>query len=206
MINMSTKSVSLLLLIPLTGCMGMPSGGHNQHQAQPIRPAPVDYWPSTPVSQSPILYARSGSPVGQSPTGTAFETPEPSRDVQSPEAATRPYLLELYQRSVDEKDELMFEISKLNGELQDGEAERHGLESKHLIMQERVEALITVIERLEVEKLELAGRLTTAQIRRLESERLLLEATLEWNQLKVLDTSTIAQSGKFDSAPVKDDQ
>ena len=36
------------------------------------------------------------------------------------------------------------------------------------------------------QNMDLAGRLTTAQIRRLESEKLLLKATIEWNRLKEL--------------------
>jgi len=123
-----------------------------------------------------VLYARDGSVV--SPTPGTERGAAPSGGVR-PSEGGRMYILELYQKAVEERDALAAELAALGADL---EATRRKLadsgdalaraEGKAAELQTREQALVE-------ENLELAARLTTAQIRRLQAEKLLLETKLD---------------------------
>lgn len=127
-----------------------------------------------------VLYARDGSVVGANASalqnGPAAE--------RTPQEGTRTYMLELYQKAIDEKEGLALEVKNLaatldksRGELAASIAARDELDKKYA-------ALEAERARLQEENFDLAGRLVTAQIRRLESEKLLLESKIEWQRLE----------------------
>ena len=95
---------------------------------------------------------------------------------------SRLVLLDLYQIAVDERDELTLEVGALNDRI-DHERQRYVELQRRLHELEATHEATRLEQRgLAEQNLELAGRLTMAQIRRLEAEKLLLESTLKWQQ------------------------
>lgn len=122
------------------------------------------------------LYARDGSVV--SPADGAQSGTSPARREVAGAESGRMYLLELYQQVIDERDGLSREVYALRADL-DALQVAHGKSQARVIdLEQHNHALQTEQERLQAENFELAGRLTTAQIRRLQAERLLLEHKL----------------------------
>ena len=123
------------------------------------------------TSSTSNLYARDGSLVAADPGA-------PTRDVGAHEGS-RVYLLELYQKTVAEKDALGLEVVALRAEL---EREKHA-GSDGVKSLDDVAAKLTAAAKerdaLAAENLDLAARLTTAQILRLEAEKALLELQIE---------------------------
>jgi regulator of replication initiation timing len=88
------------------------------------------------------------------------------------------YILELYQNVIEERDVLSREVIALGDELERARqallsADQHGAE-----LEARLAAAAEENQRLRAENVDLAGRLTTAQIRRLQAEKILLEQRL----------------------------
>jgi hypothetical protein len=123
-----------------------------------------------------VLYARDGSVVSPTPGGERGAA-LPAHEVR-PSEGGRMYILELYQKAIEERDALAAEVGALGAELEktrkaladSGEALARA-EGKALELQTREQALLE-------ENMELAARLTTAQIRRLQAEKLLLETKI----------------------------
>jgi hypothetical protein len=130
------------------------------------------HWPEQPEGP---LYARDGHVVA--PAGGASAS-EPAHDV-TPRDGSRVYLLELYQKTVEEKEGLMREVQTLQA------AAAHDVETQSALGQERdtARARVTELEQklqlAQADNADLAARLVTAQVRRLEAEKLLLEARIE---------------------------
>lgn len=144
-----------------------------------------------PVGDTP-LYARDGTVV-QGPGASS----EPRHDVGS-QNGSRMYLLELYQKTVEEKESLAREAQSLH------EAISRAGETQAAIEKERDEAraqtakLARDLERAQADNVELSARLVTAQIRRLEAEKLLLEARIE-----ALKRDTSAAAGVIETSAPK---
>lgn len=165
----------------LSSCVAMPL---EPFHSVAMTPATLDGTESvrTPVEE-PQLYARDGTPVSVDGPEPVIETSaSPSREFDQGDGS-RLYLLELYQRAVDERDELVLEVSAREKALAQSEGRCAELEQKNTALGLELEDLRSRLEDLQGENLDLAGRLATAQIRRLESEKLLLEATIEWGRL-----------------------
>ena len=106
---------------------------------------------------------------------------------------------------MDSNDELGLEVGSLNAALERSEAGNTALAAELRDARSSITALMEEVKRADEQKLELAGRLTTAQIRRLEAEKLLLEATIEWGRLQELTRMPSAtEKAGFVERPRKD--
>ncbi|MBM3991039.1 MAG: hypothetical protein FJ298_08525 [Planctomycetes bacterium] len=136
---------------------------------------------STPPGQSQ-LYARDGSVIGAdagSPEGAPRATQPGVADRQlGPSEGGRMYILELYQKAIDERDALELEVRSVQAELERARAAAAKAENEQSGSAGRIGALEEENRRLLAENIELSARLTTAQIRRLQAEKLLLEARI----------------------------
>ncbi len=140
--------------------------------------------PSETEAVSPVLYARDGTvvvPAEGAPLAAAAVPQEhaaPARRELGSHDGGRMYLLELYQQVIDERDGLVQEVASLNADLQQARAALSESQSRAAALEQRAQELEARTQALEAESLELAGRLTTAQIRRLQAEKLLLESRI----------------------------
>jgi hypothetical protein len=128
-----------------------------------------------------VLYARDGTPIPASGPGATAQDPAAlsAHRLATDEGGGRMYILELYQKVIEERDSLALEVTALTGEIDRMRSTL--LEADRRIAE--LEAMQTAFARekqtLIDENLELAGRLTTAQIRRLQAEKILLENELD---------------------------
>lgn len=97
-----------------------------------------------------------------------------------PTGEGRMYIVELYQQAIDERDALQIEVETLLATLEHVQARTDQVEGDLSRSRAEVDRLEGEKRALIDENIDLAGRLTTAQIRRLEAEELLLEAKLLW--------------------------
>ncbi len=141
-------------------------------------------WSGAPVSK-PQLYSRDGTPVESQEPGTVAVS-DNTGQVSTQQVGSRWKLLEQYQQAVTEKEDLEFEVKALGAALDQVEEnsarmvrENDELRSQMALYEKRIAAL-------ENESIELAARLTTAQVRRLQSEKLLLEAKLDWKRVQAV--------------------
>ncbi|MCB9914211.1 MAG: hypothetical protein H6828_03550 [Planctomycetes bacterium] len=180
----------LPLLLVLTSCAlprvkspGPASESDMSPRAPQATPAAAHPWGAQPSGQ-PQLYARDGTPVSTQPTGTVAVSQDTGQTVSEPEG-TRWTLLEQYQRAVNEREELEFEVRALGAALDQAETASATLTQKNDQLQSEITTYEERIAELEKQNLELASRLTTAQVRRLQAEKLLLEAKLDWKRVEV---------------------
>jgi hypothetical protein len=127
------------------------------------------------------LYARDGSIVqqdGSGPIVSPVSGDAPLHDIQRT-GEGRMYILELYQNVIEERDNLTLEVSALNSELNRTRTALVEADARITALEANVTSLTVERESLEAENMALAGRLTTAQIRRLQAEKILLEIRLE---------------------------
>ena len=137
----------------------------------------------TPSPTPARLYARDGSVIGTDAAaesiGTDVPTQNPVADRQlGPSEGGRMYILELYQKAIDERDALELEVRSVQSELERARTAASRAETESSGGAQRIAALEEENRRLLAENVELAARLTTAQIRRLQAEKLLLEARI----------------------------
>lgn len=147
----------------------------------------------------PTLYGRDGSPVSVQRGGTIEPGREPSHSLDSGDGS-RMYILELYQQAIDEKEALEIEVRALGAALDKANDAIEQEAMRVAELQKFSEGLQADVSRLESEGMELAERLTTAQIRRLEAEKLLLEAKIEWSRLQKMMQDRAAASEANSSA------
>jgi hypothetical protein len=153
---------------PVTAPRTLPAGP--AALGEPVRAEPAP----SPESQ---LYARDGRAVDPNATEPPLQKAA-TRELQGGESS-RSTILEWYQAALEERDRLQRENASLLADLAQARASLRAAQSEIASLTQR-----TV--QLEGEKLaeaelnlELAGRLTTAQIRRLQAEKLLLETKLQ---------------------------
>lgn len=165
---------AIVLTMLLAGCAGVPSpepgfadpGAPNAEVQEPLTPKPAE---------PAVLYARDGTPVsavGTAPRGGALD----SRQIG--EGSGRMYILELYQNVIEERDTLSAELAALSAELERMRLTLLEADGRIAALEGRIEALSIERQQLVDENLDLAARLTTAQIRRLQAEKILLEKSL----------------------------
>ena len=139
------------------------------------------------------LYARDGSVIGADASGAPAATQGGVADRQlGPSEGGRMYILELYQKAIDDRDALELEVRSVQAELERARAAAAKAESEQSGSAGRISALEEENRRLLAENVELAARLATAQIRRLQAEKLLLEARIA--ELSVGSSTTEASA------------
>jgi hypothetical protein len=122
------------------------------------------------------LYARDGKPVAgaKGPEDGAAPRELRSNEVH-PSESGRMYILELYQKAIDERDGLKRELATLGGDFDNAKAQLADTQKQFAEAQKRLAELESDNKRQVEENIDLAGRLVTAQIRRLQVEKILLE-------------------------------
>lgn len=135
--------------------------------------------PRAEAWQGSRLYARDGSVVGQAPAAAPQDarTAAP-RELDSTDGG-RMYILELYQKAIDERDALHGELEGLRSQMRSVQEALIASEADLDDADVQIEQLQAENKRLLAENIELASRLTTAQIRRLQVEKILLELRIE---------------------------
>jgi len=161
----------------------------------PVQQAqPVDIKSATPPGPAPAvegkLYARDGTPVDTGPKGSMRVEAEPKREIGEAEGS-RASLLELYTNAVAEKNALTEEVLNLRVAL---DMERHNVAvgiDERTVLRTEMTKLIRERDAAKTESMDLAARLTTAQIARLETQKQLLEIQIEARQRE--ETAAIIQ-------------
>lgn len=187
----NTTTLFGALLCALSASCALPS-----IKALPADPPPADIsqqgarsnaqpaWAGNKVD-APQLYARDGSLVNAQKPGTLTVSPETGQSVGE-EKNTRWTLLEQYQSSVQHNEELEIELRALTLALEQSEAREEQLSAELVEQKAQMAELEERLGTLGGHNVELASRLTTAQIRRLQSEKLLLEAKLDWKRVETM--------------------
>ena len=151
--------------------------------------------------QQPVLYARDGSVVATD----GRPSPQPSGPAAErlPQEGSRTFMLELYQKAIDEKEALALEVKNLEATLQKSRNELAASLKEKEELEKRHDALEAERARLQEESFDLSGRLVTAQIRRLESEKILLESKIEWQRLEEKTGEKPKSAPERDEPPAK---
>jgi len=173
---MNLRPLPALALL-CAGCVSAPPATDSA-EASSAHPREVLAQP-LPREQATVLYARDGTPV-------AASGPTPAQEAGGPLAARelagaqggRMYILELYQGVIEERDRLSMEVSALTDELDRAQRALVAADQRNAELEERLQSAGDENQRLREENVDLAGRLTTAQIRRLQAEKILLEQRL----------------------------
>jgi hypothetical protein len=158
------------------------TSGEALRQGQEPRSSVFTDPPGAQSVEPPHLYARDGTVVAGPEDVSALG---PQRREVGEGTSGRMVLLELYQNVIEERDSLSLEVAALRAELEKAQAAQRAAEAETLARTSQVEVLEVELERLRAESLELAGRLTTAQIRRLQAEKLLLEHRIAEQRARV---------------------
>jgi len=158
------------------------TGGDALRQGQETQTSIFTDPPDAQPIDPPRLYARDGTVVAGPEDASALG---PQRREVGDGASGRMVLLELYQNVIEERDALSLEVAALRAELAKAQDARRAAEAEALAQTSQVEVLTVERDRLVAESLELAGRLTTAQIRRLQAEKLLLEHKIAQQRARV---------------------
>jgi len=158
------------------------SSGDPLHQGQEPQTSIFTQPPQGPALEPPRLYARDGTVVAGPEDVSTLGMQR--REVGEGESG-RMVLLELYQNVIEERDALSLEVAALRAELDKAHAAQRAAEAEALAQTSHAEALGVERDRLAAENLELAGRLTTAQVRRLQAEKLLLEHKIAQQRARV---------------------
>lgn len=136
--------------------------------------------PSTTTPVAGPLYARDGSIVAGAlaQSSTAAQAPSVAPRELGPSETGRTYILELYQKAIDERDLLRREVDVLNAQASANAAQLAQSQAELQTLQARVATLQAESQQRLDENITLASRLVTAQIRRLQAEKVLLESRL----------------------------
>jgi hypothetical protein len=140
-------------------------------------------WAENGNRQQPLLYARDGSVVSEQRPGTVSITEDPGQAAGA-DTGSRWTLLEQYQASIQRSEDLEFEIRGLTKDLEAAEAREQQLAAELGALNAQMAKMIEKLELVQDQNIDLASRLTTAQIRRLQSEKLLLEAKLDGRRVE----------------------
>lgn len=159
----------LLASCSLASCQLFPGTWVSSPQAAPTPQK------TAPVAAEPVLYARDGSVM--TPGAGAAGAAVPRRDVQGSEGS-RAKILELYQRVVEERDRLQIALAERDVEAETLHKQLSVESSRAKDFETRLKTAEQSSNDLSTQNLELAGRLTTAQIRRLEAEKKWLELSI----------------------------
>ncbi len=133
--------------------------------------------PTPKPEVTPVLYGRDGKPVGEAPPGLAagVELGSAANPALLPGENGRMHILELYQKAIEERDELVTEVAHLQRQIEQERLNVAAQQRKTAELESKLAVLEADRARVLDQNVDLAGRLTTAQIRRLQAEKLLLE-------------------------------
>jgi hypothetical protein len=187
--NQTTNTIRTLALALALGACAV---GNRTRTDVPPGPVPD-------AGGAQVLYARDGSVVATDGHPSA-QAPAPGA-ARAPQEGSRTFMLELYQKAIDEKEALALEIKNLEATLEKSRTELASAVKEKEELQKKHDALEAERARLQEENFDLAGRLVTAQIRRLEAEKILLESKIEWQRLEEKGTPEKAKP-----APEKEKQ
>ncbi|MFT4539823.1 MAG: hypothetical protein ACI841_001355 [Planctomycetota bacterium] len=177
-----TLASTLALALLPASCANVPLGDGMPARSSMATARPGgSTWDANANGSDTVLYARDGSPVRSTSSESAITSGNgaPTPRIVSEGGGSRPYLLELYQQAVSEKDRLNLEVTSLNQDLSRQDESYRALEEELARFKLQFTQLETERDEIQKQNFELAGRLTTAQIRRLESEKMLLETIIE---------------------------
>lgn len=179
---------------------GQPVAGGVAPPAYPRTPASPPLWPEDLPREQPETWLESVPVAGPAPRnvagggalgpGMVSPGPEGTAVIGSathgvePTESGRLYILELYQQVLDQRDALEQEVSALQADLEQAQAEVARLGGQATMGESRVGTLEQELAALRAENQDLAARLTTAQVRRLEAEKLLLLAKIEMQRAR----------------------
>lgn len=176
---MNRHSICAIALVSVVfaGCSVLPTKWGMPEDGQAASPKPAS------GANETVLYARDGSVVQQG--NSSGTTNLPRREVQNQEGS-RTKILELYERVVEERDQLRLALSARESEL----VQLHQQFEREVARANGLESRVASAELASVglagQNLELAARLTTAQIKRLEAEK-------KWLELEIsLPTKVVA--------------
>jgi predicted nuclease with TOPRIM domain len=144
-------------------------------------------WGTAVPSTGETLYGWDGAPIGN-----PVQSAEPGRvqvterglshalDGPDLSGGSRLVLLELYQQTVEEREEFALRVEAQDAALEEADRRYQDLERHFVELQGGYEALRSEKAQVEQECRELGARLTTAQIRRLQAEKAWLESAIDW--------------------------
>jgi hypothetical protein len=125
-------------------------------------------------TEAPKLYGRDGGVVSAALPGSVGAANQ-QKVVPGADGGTRTQIIELYQQAVEQRDRMRGELADYAAALQQAQARIEQLETELRTSSGSISMSTLERDRLLQENLDLAGRLATAQIRRLEAEKALLE-------------------------------
>lgn len=174
---------SLLLTVLAAACVAACAVPAAAPETEPFGPVQQPTTAAADIQRDDpsALYARDGSIVAQDGSGPVVSPvtdAAPLHDIQRT-GEGRMYILELYQNVIEERDTLTLEVSGLNAEMTRTRTALVEADARITALEMNVTSLTAEKQSLEAENMALAGRLTTAQIRRLQAEKILLEIRLE---------------------------
>lgn len=163
--------VIALVCIPLASCRELASLNSPSHAAPPTSSSVA------PATEG-TLYARDGTVVSGPTKGSARVEAEPKRELGEGEGS-RASLLELYTKAVENRNALSVEVDSLRATLEDERRAATIADEERAGLRAEIARLTTERDALKGETLDLAARLTTAQIARLEAQKALLELQID---------------------------
>jgi hypothetical protein len=181
---MRTKTCGIVVVALLAACSGTRSE---------IKPSQASAPTNAGAPTAPLTYSPDGSVVIGDQPGSITTTGEPTRDVAS-HAGSRMYLLDLYQKAMDEKDALALEVKGLGSALSQEQGALEAMTKERDALLAKLQTIQGQNEALSNENADLAARLTTAQIRRLEAEKFLLEAQIEWQRAQAAEADAMRKT------------
>ncbi|MBM3975648.1 MAG: hypothetical protein FJ299_01505 [Planctomycetes bacterium] len=126
------------------------------------------------TTEAPKLYGRDGCVVSAALPGSVGAANQ-QKVVPGGGDGTRTQIIELNQQAVEQRDRMRGELADYAAALQQAQARIEQLEADLRSSSGSMSMSTLERDRLLQENLDLAGRLATAQIRRLEAEKALLE-------------------------------
>lgn len=134
--------------------------------------------PPAPAPSAGTLYARDGSVVSDGSKGTGRVESEPMREIGEGEGS-RASMLELYTKAVESRNALTVDVENLKAALEEERRAATTAAEERAALRTEIAQLTAERDALKGETLDLAARLTTAQIARLEAQKSLLEAQID---------------------------
>ncbi|MCE9593757.1 MAG: hypothetical protein K8S98_06155 [Planctomycetes bacterium] len=132
-----------------------------------LTPAPREAPVGGVVAEPAVLYGRDGKAVdGNAQRGAVSEQDQ---------TGGRLTLLELYQKSCEERDALLQELELVRADLEKTQNALLDAQARVSTLESSSTSETQTLDQLRAENLDLAGRLATAHIRRMEAEKALLE-------------------------------
>ena len=170
---MKTHLAAILALMPAAACVSAPAF---DPPAETLPPLETE---AQSRELEPVLYGRDGRPVEAGDPGGAGGEQEPlsARELAGNQGG-RMYILELYQNVIEERDQLALEVETLGGEIERARAALAAADQRIAELEAALATASAENQRQRTENVDLAGRLATAQIRRLQAEKILLELRL----------------------------